>query len=549
VGLMVVNSTERTLVVDTLLLSCRVLGRGVEHAMLRRLGELATERGLAQVDLLYARTPKNEPARAFADSVAAAFRIEEENRTTYRIPAAYASEIAHRPGHDPEEVIKARRSEEKKGMPVNEPQTASSIASRSERYSRLALDFVSGSAIIDAMRAKDLHVRALRKPATSTERALVSLWQELLNVDELGVQDDYFALGGTSLLAARMFAEITRRFGVTLRLTAILESPTVRSLARHIEGTERSGNLVELKRGGGHNLFLVHDGDGETLLYRNLARRMPDNLTVVGIEPRRIKGVPLAHTSIEDMARFYVAEVKRRQPIGPYMLGGLCAGGVIAYEMASQLKSAGEQVKLVAILDAAKPHALKRPGRLAAQRVDRLRLMLAESGNPRMPRYVRSYRLAKGAAKKILGYLSWKVSSGAKRLSTRIRFRILREVLDRRLPWPSFLTELSVREIYDSAEALYVAKPLSDANVMLVRAQVGEADDTPYREIFYDDTFGWKAISPEIGVIDVKGGHSSMLQEPFVESLAAALTRRLKHGDEPLRMNIASDTSLETISS
>lgn len=552
VGLMVVNGTERTLVVDTLLLSCRVLGRGVEHAMLRRLGELAKERGLAQVDLLYAHTPKNEPARAFADSVAAAFRIEEENRTTYRIPAAYASEIAHRPGHDPEEVIKARKSEERKGMPVIEPQTASSIASRSERYSRLALDFVSGSAIIDAMRAKDLHVRTLRnpleRPATSTERALVSLWQELLNVDELGVEDDYFALGGTSLLAARMFAEIARRFGVKLRLTIILESPTVRSLARHIEGTERSGNLVELKPGDGHNLFLVHDGDGETLLYRNLARRMPENLAVVGIEPHRIKKVPLAHTRIEDMARFYVEEVRRRQPIGPYMLGGLCAGGVIAYEMASQLKSAGEHVKLVAILDAAKPHALKRPGRLAAQRADRLRLMLAGSGNTRTSLFVRSYRLAKGVTKKILGYISWKVSSEAKGLSTRIRFRVLREVLSRSLPWPSFLTELSVREIYDSAEALYVAKPLSDANILLVRAQVGEGGDTPYREIFADDTFGWKSISPEIGVIDVKGGHSSMLQEPSVESLASALTRRLKHEAEPLLTSITSDTSLETIS-
>jgi FkbH-like protein len=550
VGLMIVNSTETTLIVDTLLLSCRVLGRGVEHAMLRRLGELATQRGLAEVDLPYAPTPKNEPARAFADSVAAEYRIEDQIRTIYRIPAAYARGIAHRPGHDPEEVIKARKSEENKVAPADSPHTASSIASRSESYSKLALDYVSGRAIIDAMRAKDARVRTLRspleKPASETERALVSLWQELLNVDELGVEDDYFALGGTSLLAARMFAEITQRFAVKLRLTAILESPTVRSLARYIDGIERSGNFVELRRGGEQNLFLVHDGDGETLLYRNLARRMPGNVAVVGIEPRRIPKVPLAHTRIEDMARFYVAEVRRRQPTGPYMLGGLCAGGVIAYEMASQLKIAGERVRLVAILDAARPHALKRPGRLAAQRVNRLKLMLAGSGNTHISFFVRVYRVAKGAAAKLLGYLSWKLSSSAKRLSTRIRFRVLREVLGRGLPWPSFLTELSVREIYDSAEALYVPKSLSDPAVLLVRAQVGAGDDTPYCEIFSDDTFGWKSISPEIGVIDVKGGHSSMLQEPSVESLASALTRILTY-EEPRFTNIASDVPLETI--
>jgi len=108
------------------------------------------------------------------------------------------------------------------------------------------------------------------------------------------------------------------------------------------------------------------------------------------------------------------------------------------------------------------------------------------------------------------------------------------------------LKELSVREIYDSAEALYAPRPLSGAGVLLVRAQVGEGSDTPYREIFSDDTFGWKSISPEIGVIDVKGGHSSMLQEPFVESLASVLTRALKFEAEPTLTNIAPGVSLET---
>jgi FkbH-like protein len=551
VGLMVANSANDSLLVDTLLLSCRVLGRGVEHAMLRRLGEVAIKRNLSQVELLYVPTAKNEPACAFAESVVGDFKIEDQNKIVYRIPAVFSSGITHRPGFDPEEVINARKSEEKKTI-ASGPSLATSITtSRSDRYSRLAEEFASGSAIINAMRAKDARLRSLsnplERPASDTERRLVVLWQELLNMDDIGVEDDYFSLGGTSLLAARMFAEIAQRFGVKLRLTAILEAPTIRALARYIEpeGIERSGNLVPLKHGRGRNFFLVHDGDGETLLYCNLARRMPDNVAVFGIEPRRMPKVPLAHTRIEDMARFYIEEVRKKQPTGPYMLGGLCAGGVIAYEMASQLRSAGQLVSLVAILDAAKPHALQRPGRLSSQRVERLKLMLSGTAQERKSIFLRGYQLIGAASKKLAGFLSWQLSSRLRRVSTRIRFRVLREVLSRGLAWPAFIAELSVREIYDSAEAQYFPKALPESGALLARAQAGELGDTPYREIFSDDTFGWTSVAPEISVIDVKGGHSSMLQEPFVESLASALARRVKDDAEPFRANTVSQSTLE----
>ena len=74
--------------------------------------------------------------------------------------------------------------------------------------------------------------------------------------------------------------------------------------------------------------------------------------------------VPLAHTSIEDMASFYISEVRKKEPYGPYLLGGMCAGGVIAYEMASQLVRSGESVELVAVLDAVLPGTQKKPGAL-----------------------------------------------------------------------------------------------------------------------------------------------------------------------------------------
>jgi hypothetical protein len=111
-----------------------------------------------------------------------------------------------------------------------------------------------------------------------------------------------------------------------------------------------------------------------------------------------------------------------------------------------------------------------------------------------------------------------------------IRFRLLRYSLARGVPWPRFLPELSVRQIYASADPLYVPKPLPQAPVVLLRARAASSDlipyldDTPYLDIYADDTFGWRTLTDQLVVIDVDGGHSSMLQEPFVQSLASALT-------------------------
>jgi hypothetical protein len=133
----------------------------------------------------------------------------------------------------------------------------------------------------------------------------------------------------------------------------------------------------------------------------------------------------------------------------------------------------------------------------------------------------------------------------------------LHELLGRGLAWPTFLRELSVREIYDSAEAWYFPKALSDVGVLLVRAEsdrLNDIGDTPHREIYADDRFGWNSICPNIDVVDVAGGHSSMLQEPFVESLASALNAILYDDTDPASNTPASKNTpsvapIETVSS
>lgn len=250
---------------------------------------------------------------------------------------------------------------------------------------------------------------------------------------------------------------------------------------------------------------------------------MPADLAIFGIEPHRIARVPLAHASIEDMAAFYLEELRRKQPHGPYLLGGMCAGGVIAHEMAVQLERAGEDVELVALLDAAAPQATKKRGRLTKARFGRLRqaLQQARSGDSGSAQQA---RLVVGeVSRKLTNALTWEIAERGRRWSVRARFRLLREVLRRRIAWPEFVPELSVRQIYDSAEARYVPQPLLVTPTVLVRARLGEGDDAPYRQIYAEETFGWGGLARDLITLDVDGGHSSMLQEGFVDSLATAL--------------------------
>jgi FkbH-like protein len=547
VGVVIAHEIGDVIAVDTLLLSCRVLGRGVEHAILRRLGDIAQERARSFVDLPYAETPKNEPARAFIESVAASYRLHKRERVVYRIPSDKASVIAHRPGHDPAAIVEARKSEERKSTASSH---TSSGSVRSERYARLAQMLVSSARLVEATRAADVKGRALASdpvlPATDLERELLGLWEQLIGATGLGLEDDYAAVGGTSLVAARLFAEIARRYGTRLPLTTILEAPTVRSLAECVaqQRAGQSGALIALKNGGPRNLFLVHDGDGETLLYANLARRMPEEFGVFGIEPLRIRGVPLAHTTIEEMAAYYLQRVRSKQRYGPYFLGGMCAGGVVAYEMAYQLQRDGETVALLAILDAAAPLAARRPGLIAKGRLNRVRAEIDRirnaGGNPIKQRYL----VTQTVMRKLTNALTWEVTQRLARLSVKARFRLLRSLLARKKAWPASVSEMSVRQIYDSAEAHYCPKPLRILSAVLVRAQTGEGDDTPYRHIYSDETFGWGKLVDDLTVLDVNGGHASMLQEPYVGSLVEGLKGHMRrNASTPSTVRILEATS------
>ena len=165
-------------------------------------------------------------------------------------------------------------------------------------------------------------------PGSSTELRLKGIWSDLLQIEAIGLDDDFFELGGNSLLAVNLFARIESQLGMKLPLSTIIEAPTIGQLRRLLETGATLSPVVTLRKGSSKiPLFLIHDADGETMLYRSLALHLDPGQTVYGLQPRSCTRVAEpGHPPGGDgglPARQYPGDPAQ----GPYLLGGLCAGG------------------------------------------------------------------------------------------------------------------------------------------------------------------------------------------------------------------------------
>ncbi|HKX42698.1 MAG TPA: amino acid adenylation domain-containing protein [Burkholderiaceae bacterium] len=378
--------------------------------------------------------------------------------------------------------------------------------------------------------AGDAHsTRIVVAPETTTETALLALWHKALGTTQLGITDDFFEFGGHSMLAMRLASSIQATLGRRIPLSALLQAPTVRKLAAWMDRETARDSLVPIRAGDGRPpLFLVHDGDGETLLYRTLAHGLQAGHPVYGLQPEAGDGHAMLHTRIPDMAAHHLKKIRSAQPQGPYLIGGLCAGGVIAFEVARQLEAQGERVALLALLDVADVETPLRAGRLTHRRFSSFRDALGAGRGGALPR-----RLLDGmatATSKLLNLIRYESSKWLRTLKTRRDVESLRRHLDQRTAPPTALRELSVREIYMFARSQYRVDGIVHGNVALFRATrgLGDAADEPVIEIHSDPMLGWaRRVAGTIQVVDVPGGHVSMLQEPNVATLALALQEQI----------------------
>jgi FkbH-like protein len=240
VGVMIFGPGTDAIEVDTFLLSCRALGRGVEHRMIAELGKIAGARGLGYVDLPFVPGPRNRPALDFANGVGQEFRqpAGDGDGWLFRLPVEYARTVAYDPsGADTRSLDSSNELSEL--APAGE-RTASGMRATSLVQNRIARELCSVERILRAVESGRHRVRpevegVVVPPRTPTEKTLVDLWKETLGVDGVGIHDNFFRLGGHSLQGTLLISRINRTFQVELSLLNLVESPTVADLARRVK--------------------------------------------------------------------------------------------------------------------------------------------------------------------------------------------------------------------------------------------------------------------------------------------------------------------------
>ena len=208
------------------------------------------------------------------------------------------------------------------------------------------------------------------EPTTTTELALLALWEELLPARPIGVDDSFFDLGGHSLLAVRLTAEVRRRFGRPLPLAELFTSGgTIRGLARALaqDAAAVDSPLVPLRpvaEGAVRTrppFYCVHPTGGRALSYQQLVRQLPPEQPFFAFQARGVDSDQPPLETVEELAESYVEALVAAQPRGPYHLGGWSFGGLVAFEMARQLRAADRRVGALVMLDTTAPELMPEP--------------------------------------------------------------------------------------------------------------------------------------------------------------------------------------------
>ena len=189
-------------------------------------------------------------------------------------------------------------------------------------------------------------------PTSPTEETLRDIWRSVLGVEDLGIRDNFFDLGGHSLMAARMFSAIEKAFGQLLPLAVLFESPTIAELANYIDqpqGQSDRSSLVNIQPQGSRlPIYFMHSIGGGLFNCQPFVNLLGPDQPIYGFQPNEDEPTP---KTMEALAETYVDELCRGQHRGPFCLAGYSFGGLLAYEMARQLEARGKQIAMLAVID------------------------------------------------------------------------------------------------------------------------------------------------------------------------------------------------------
>lgn len=355
-------------------------------------------------------------------------------------------------------------------------------------------------------------------PRSKLELELVKIWEKTLNIRPIGIGDDFFELGGTSLNAVQLFEEINAVLGKNLPLATLLDVSTVEGMAGVLQDggwVAPWSSLVGIRTEGTQPpLFCVHPVGGNVLVYRALAKYLGPDQPVYGLQARGLDGKQNPYMSIPEMARDYVEQIRMVQPAGPYHLAGQSLGGMVGYEVAQQLYEQGQSIGMVVLFDTHGPNYPRMlPGVTGLQKKFyrfwyRFRLHASNFLACRGLSEKREYLVSKWV--RFRRHL-WLDASGRKR--EHIQYVYKGEVDERELPE-------AVRQIYQASRGAvqqYVPRPCPFP-LTLFRARSQPSGIIP------DPTLGWRDLAPNgLHIHEVPGFHGAILYEPEVRHLAATL--------------------------
>lgn len=350
-------------------------------------------------------------------------------------------------------------------------------------------------------------------PRDSFEQQLAKIFEKVLGVQPIGVADNFFELGGHSLLAVRVFSQIEKVFKKKLPLATLFRAPTIEEIATVLRDESQAkcwSTIVDIQpKGSRPPFFWLHtlggDGGGGFFYYRKLAELLGPDQPSFGI---RSPQEPF--TRIEEMARFYISEIRKFQPEGPYYLGGFCFGGNVAFEMAQQLTAAGEDIGLLVMLESAPPN------------VNPKHSWSATAAKYSLENFVENLKDFVGNEQRFSV-----LKSKGKRLTQRFKRSIaadnenkpveLKDVIDLS-NYPEGYVKYA--ETHWDALTQYHPKPY-DGDVVLFRAKKQGLSN-------FTHTLGWDTlVGDRVEVNVIPGSHESMLQEPNVQIVAAKLRQYL----------------------
>jgi amino acid adenylation domain-containing protein len=350
-------------------------------------------------------------------------------------------------------------------------------------------------------------------PQSVVERRLLALWESILTArtgqqNPLSIHDDFFAMGGDSLSALELLAQIENGFGRRVPLAELIQRPTVARLARLLETSspptqaEDWSPLVALQPHGSRlPLYLMSPGGGNVLCYQALVSEFDTDTPVYGLQARGFYGSEQPLTTVDGIAADYIAAIRQVQPHGPYALAGWSFGGVVAYEMACQMTAAGEQISVLALIDAGIAHSFA------------IRRALISAGE--------------GPTIGLNGEHSEELF--ARFWSHGVSWGVI----------PTNASERDARRIFQvfsaNAQALFDYRPGAyngELLLLLAQNQAGAARHSPQRE--------WARSCSHLTVRQLPGDHFSLLKPPRVKALADALWACLSAAGPTL---IANETS------